>query len=88
MSLKNRANLQEFESGNAIMHLQARRVSLYCNPKNVRSVRVAERCGFVREGYVRENYQNKNGTVSDTLCYGILKREYESTFKEENKERT
>ena len=69
-------------------HLQARRVSLCCNPKNVRSVRVAERCGFVREGYVRENFQNKNGAVSDTLCYGILKREYESTLKEENKEKT
>ena len=68
-------------------HLQARRVSLYCNPKNVRSYRVAERCGFVREGYIRENYRYQNGTVSDTLCYGILKREYESALKEEDEEK-
>jgi aminoglycoside 6'-N-acetyltransferase len=58
-------------------HLQAHRVRLRCDDTNVRSGSVAERCGFVREGHLRENKKNPDGTFSGTLCYGLLKSEFE-----------
>ena len=57
-------------------HLQARRISLECDEANVRSWKVAERCGFAREGRLRENKLNADGTISDTLYYGLLKSEH------------
>jgi len=56
-------------------HLQAHRISLETDETNVRSRKVAERCGFVREGRLRENKLNDDGTRSDTLLYGLLKSE-------------
>jgi aminoglycoside 6'-N-acetyltransferase len=59
-------------------HLQAHRVRIRCDDTNVRSGSVAERCGFVREGHLRENKKNPDGTFSGTLCYGLLKGEFEA----------
>jgi ribosomal-protein-alanine N-acetyltransferase len=59
-------------------HLKAHRVSMECDDTNKRSVRVAERCGMVREGHIRENKRNLDGTLSGTLHFGLLKREYEA----------
>ena len=42
---------------------------------NVRSARVAERCGFTLEGRLRQNHRNPDGTLSDTLLYGLLRGE-------------
>lgn len=54
-------------------HLHARRVCLRCDDTNVRSRRVAERCGMVLEGHLRENKRNADGTITGTLCYGLLR---------------
>lgn len=62
-------------------HLKAHRVRLECDDTNRRSWRVAERCGMVREGHIRENKRNADGTLSGTLCYGLLRREYEGLFR-------
>jgi RimJ/RimL family protein N-acetyltransferase len=59
-------------------HLQAQRVRLECNDTNVRSIRVAERCGMVREGHFRENKKNPDGTFSGTLHFGLLRSEFEA----------
>ena len=59
-------------------HLKAHRVRMECDDTNERSVRVAERCGMVREGHGRENKRNPDGTLSGTLHFGILKREFEA----------
>lgn len=59
-------------------HLQAHRVRLECDDQNVRSYRVAERCGFVREAHFRETKRHADGTFSGTLCYGILRGEFEA----------
>lgn len=59
-------------------HLQAHRVWLRCDDTNVRSSRVAERCGFTLEGHLRENKLNPDGTFSGTLYYGILKSDYDA----------
>lgn len=59
-------------------HLHAHRLRLVSDDTNVRSHRVAERCGFVREGHIRENHAHADGTISGTLHYGLLRSEYEA----------
>jgi RimJ/RimL family protein N-acetyltransferase len=58
--------------------LQAHRVRIECDDTNIRSYKVAERCGFVREGHIRENKKNADGTFSGTLFFGLLRSEYEA----------
>jgi ribosomal-protein-alanine N-acetyltransferase len=59
-------------------HLKAHRVRMECDDTNERSWRVAERCGMVREGHFRENKENADGSLSGTLWFGLLRREFES----------
>jgi aminoglycoside 6'-N-acetyltransferase len=58
--------------------LQAHRVCLECDDTNMRSQRVAERCGLRREGHPRENHRNADGTLSGTLYYGLPRSEFEA----------
>ena len=62
-------------------HLKAHRVRMECDDTNERSWRVAERCGLVREGHIRENKKNVDGSLSGTLYFGLLKREFEALDK-------
>ncbi len=57
-------------------HLHAHRVRLECDDTNVRSYRVAERCGLIKEGHIRENKPNPDGSFSGTLYYGMLRSEF------------
>lgn len=57
-------------------HLEAQRVRLECDDTNVRSYRVAERCGLVREGHIRANKRAPGGELTGTLHYGLLRSEY------------
>jgi ribosomal-protein-alanine N-acetyltransferase len=59
-------------------HLKAHRVRLECDETNARSIRVAERCGMVREGHIRKNKRNPDGTFSGTLHFGLLRSEFEA----------
>lgn len=59
-------------------YLHAHRVRIECDDTNVRSYRVAERCGFVREAHFRENKKHADGSISGTLFYGLLRREFEA----------
>ncbi len=62
-------------------HLRAQRVRLWCHETNLRSQRVAERLGFVREGYLRETNNRillPDGSYSGDYVYGLLKREFEA----------
>lgn len=56
--------------------LRGSRVGLECDDTNRRSYRVAERCGLVREGHLRENKKNPDGSITGTLYYGLLRREF------------
>jgi RimJ/RimL family protein N-acetyltransferase len=58
--------------------LNAHRVRLECNECNLRSIRVAERCGMTREGYLHENRHNADGTYSGSYIYGLLEGEYQA----------
>ena len=59
-------------------HLKAQRVRLECDDTNVRSFRIAERCGMVKEAHFRQNKKHADGTISGTLCYGLLRSEFEA----------
>ena len=62
-------------------HLQAHRVRLECDDTNPRSIRVAERSGLPLEGHIRENNRRPDGTISGTLHFGLLRREWEVLSK-------
>ncbi|MCA9936456.1 MAG: GNAT family N-acetyltransferase [Ardenticatenaceae bacterium] len=56
--------------------LEAHRVKSDCNEYNVRSWRLLERCGFMREGHLRENKRNADGSFHGDFLYGLLREEY------------
>ena len=63
--------------------LGAVRVRLECNETNVRSIGVAERCGFVREGHLRQTHRGilcADGSFSGDYLYGMLRGEYSARY--------
>lgn len=57
--------------------LQLNRVMAEIDPANTNSEKVLQRLGFTKEGHFRENCV-VNGVVSDSVFYGLLKRDLES----------
>jgi [ribosomal protein S5]-alanine N-acetyltransferase len=55
----------------AFATLKLHRVEAACIPTNVASIRLLEKCGFMREGYARE-YLCINGMWQDHLLYARL----------------
>ena len=51
--------------------LQLARLELFVEPENVVSQRVAERCGFVREGVLRSRFVS-HGQRRDSVVFGLL----------------
>jgi ribosomal-protein-alanine N-acetyltransferase len=58
-------------TGWALDGLGLERVELHIDPANAASIRVAERCGYVREGVFRSLYF-KEGQRADTAIYTLL----------------
>ncbi|MHA1613829.1 MAG: GNAT family N-acetyltransferase [Candidatus Thorarchaeota archaeon] len=56
--------------------LDAHRIQIETDDTNIRSIRVAERCGFVQEGHIRENKKNSDGIYSGTIFFGLLRNEF------------
>lgn len=56
--------------------MNAHRVVSDCHEKNIRSMRLLERCGFIREGHLRDNKKNPDGSFHGDYLYGILQHEY------------
>ena len=63
-------------------YLGAQRVRLECDDTNIPSWRVAEHCGFKKEGHIRQNKRQSDGTLSGTLFYGMLRHEFFQPVKE------
>jgi RimJ/RimL family protein N-acetyltransferase len=61
----------------AFERLHARRVAIYCDPRNARSARVAERLGFAFEGHLRQDALTPDGEVRDTLVFALIPEDYE-----------
>jgi RimJ/RimL family protein N-acetyltransferase len=58
----------------AFEHLGIARLELMCGPDNRGSQRLAERCGFVREGVLRSHMSFKGGR-RDTVLFSLLSGE-------------
>lgn len=43
---------------------------------NLKSQRVAEKCGFTYEGTLRHSFRTYNGQIREVRCYSLLKNEY------------
>ncbi len=54
----------------------AQRLSLLCDETNSRSIHLAERNGFVREGLIRKNHINPDGSITGSFLYGLLREEW------------
>ncbi len=61
--------------GWAFDRLELNRVQAETDTRNVASVRVLEKLGFLREGRLREDCV-VNGEVSDSFVYGLIRREW------------
>lgn len=57
-------------------HFRAHRVRLETDDTNVRSIRVAERSGMLKEGHIRQNKIHPDGSLSGTLFYGLMRSEF------------
>ena len=54
----------------AFKQLQAKRISLTCDPDNIKSKNIAERLGYTLEGKMKNHrIKPENGQVGDTLIY-------------------
>lgn len=56
----------------AFDQLAARRVEIRCDPRNVKSRSVAERCGFELEGILRNEALGVDGHARDTCVYSRI----------------
>lgn len=59
-------------------HLKSNKAVVTCDEDNQPAYRVAERCGFIREGRLRGEVKRRDGTLVGKLYYGMLRIEYES----------
>jgi RimJ/RimL family protein N-acetyltransferase len=57
----------------AINELQANRIEIRCDSRNLRSARIAERLGFTKEGILRNDKLDVNGIVRDTVVFSKVR---------------
>ena len=55
--------------------LNANKLEIHTKATNVKSIGIAERCGFKKEACIREGGRTNDGEFVDMLYYGLLKRE-------------
>jgi RimJ/RimL family protein N-acetyltransferase len=61
----------------AFHRLQANRVEIYVDPRNVRSARVPERLGFVLEGTLRRVRAGVDGRPADRQMFALIREDYD-----------
>jgi RimJ/RimL family protein N-acetyltransferase len=52
--------------------LQFQRIEIRCDERNLRSGRVAERCGFTLEGTLRADCRDVHGELRNTRIYSRI----------------
>lgn len=61
--------------------LKVIRLFLRILPENKRSSRLAENCGFMKEGTFRKDHRTFNGNLTNLNYYGMLFEDYENSLK-------
>lgn len=65
----------------AIQQLQANRIEIRCDSRNLRSSRVAESLGFTLEGILRSHELSVNGSLRNTMIFSKIRGvEFEIKF--------
>lgn len=57
----------------AMVHLQANRLEIRCDARNVRSASVAKRSGYTQEGILRRIKQDRTGAWVDTIIFSKVR---------------
>ncbi|MEZ4358920.1 MAG: GNAT family protein [Kofleriaceae bacterium] len=55
------------------------RMEIHCDPRNVRSVAVARKLGYVHEATLRERVSRADGTRQDAMIWTMLAHDYASS---------
>ncbi|WP_051314791.1 GNAT family N-acetyltransferase [Alteribacter aurantiacus] len=53
------------------------RIETYTRHDNYGMRKVFSKCNFQKEGYLRDSWENEDGTIGDSLVYGITRRDWE-----------
>jgi ribosomal-protein-alanine N-acetyltransferase len=56
------------------------RIEAFAGPNNIASLKILRSLGFTEEGKLREHYF-KDNRMEDSVCFGLLKREYDVSRK-------
>ena len=56
--------------------LKANKLEIHTKATNLKSIRIAERCGFTKEAYLRERSRTNSGEIVDLLIFGLLRSEF------------
>lgn len=59
----------------AFTSLNAQRIEIRCDERNTRSAAVARRLGFVQEGCLRHDSRCPDGSLRNTLVFGLIPEE-------------
>ncbi|GIN85936.1 hypothetical protein J6TS2_23220 [Heyndrickxia sporothermodurans] len=54
------------------------RIEAYTRADNYPMRKTLWNCGYVKEGYMRNAWENKDGTISDSVCYAIIRKDWEN----------
>jgi RimJ/RimL family protein N-acetyltransferase len=57
----------------AIKELQANRIEIRCDSRNLASARVAEKAGFTMEGILRNEKRSVDGSLRDTMLFAKVR---------------
>ena len=63
-------------------YLGVKRMELYCDPRNQRSAKVAERAGFTFEAQLERDWRGPKGDVVDSLVYVRLAPEFDHKLRQ------
>lgn len=53
--------------------LKFKKLYLKCTPENIGSKRIAEKCGFEKEGHLNSEFRNGHGVITDLERFGLIK---------------
>lgn len=56
--------------------LDANKLEIHTKATNLKSIGVAERCGFTKEAHLRERGKTNEGEIVDMEIYGLLRSEF------------
>jgi ribosomal-protein-serine acetyltransferase len=56
--------------------LDANRLEIHTKATNLKSIGIAERCGFTKEAQLRERGRTNDGEIVDMQIYGLLRSEF------------